>query len=363
MAESDYQPPPDYSQTLTPSQAAPRFAGLYQATMNDGQPVAPRQPAQEPAQRVEQPRQAREPAEPDTYQPPPRIDGSGEEERVSAPAEAGADDGQEAEEETGTEDQSRSLKLPPGLSKTEQERFLSLPPEAQAFIAEREQTRNNAKAQEGREAAEARRAREAIEQERAQYAQALKPLIQKLDETYANKWAKVNFAEIAKTDPVAAQQQFFEYQAFLADSRAAHAEAQRLDALQKQDAEKRLQEHLAAENDKLQRLVPDYADGRKQKKLMGDWKQTCLDYGFTEEEFGGVADARMFQLVNDAMQWRRAQKARTEAEKSPPPRTIRSGNGAATPQVQRAAAAQQQLARTGRPEDAAAFFKARKLLQ
>lgn len=359
MADGEYTPPPDYSKgTLSPETAAPRFAGLYQATMTDNPPQQERQAPEAPPPVQREARQAPpvEQDDPGAYRPPPRLDARPEQDQ--APAQAGADDGQDADGEAGA-DTPRLPQMPPGLSKAEQERFAALPPEAQAFIAEREQQRHNARSAEGREAAAQRQALAAIEQERAHYERELKGFLGKLDETYRNKWSKVDFRALAEKDPVEAQKQFLEYQAFLADAQKAKAEADAIAERQKQADEQRLREHLASEHEKLTKLIPDYADGRKREKLMRDLYQTGLDYGFEAEVVGNIADARMLHVLHDAMQWRRAVKARQEAERQPPSRALRPGTGAATPQAQRMNGARQRLRQTGSIEDAAAVFRGR----
>lgn len=354
--QAHYEPPPDYSKAVEPGAAGPMFRGLFNATMEDNpQPrPSPAADAREPAPPPPAPRDQSLPPDDGGYRPPPRVDATGFEEIESA--QAGPDDQGEGDESAAGESPP-STRMPPGLSQAEQERFKALPPEDQQWIFESATRLNSDRRQEGREAAEARRAREAVEQERAHYERNLKPLLDRLDKTYANKWQGVDWKALAEKDPVEAQKQFFEYQTFLADSRAAHAEAQMLTERQKQEAETRLRDHLASESEKLQKLIPDMADGRKRDKLIRDLHQAVLDYGFEPEIADNIADARMLHVVHDAMQWRRAQKARAEAERNPPPRQIRSGNGAPAPQVQRRVAATERLRRSGRVEDAADAFK------
>jgi hypothetical protein len=354
--EAHYEPPPDYSKAVDAGQAGGMFKGLFNATMAD-QPVPPA-PDTEPAQPTREPpprRTQQEPEEPAGYQPPPRIDATGHEE-IEAPAEAGAESDQDADAEAGA-DTPRPPQLPPGLSKAEQERFLALPPEAQAFIAERERDRNNARSAEGREAAEARRAREAVDQERAYYAQHLKTVLDRANSVFADKWAKVDWKAEAEKDPLNYIKLRSEYDADMATRRELEEHNRVVQLREQQEAERRMAAHLASEYEKLQKLIPDMADGRKRDKLMRDLRQTVLDHGFEPEVADGIADARMLHIVHKAMLWDRAQKARAEAEKNPPPRPIRAGNGAPTPQVQRRNAATERLRRSGRIEDAADAFK------
>jgi hypothetical protein len=69
------------------------------------------------------------------------------------------------------------------------------------------------------------------------------------------------------------------------------------------------QEYIKAQADKVLEKNPSWAKPEVFKKALADMTEFVADaYGFSPEEFGGIQDARMLEVVKDAMKYRSSAK-------------------------------------------------------
>lgn len=116
---------------------------------------------------------------------------------------------------------------------------------------------------------------------------------------------------LAQSDPIGWTQQNAEYQqevvAYNAKLQAVHQQQQQAEQAQAVA----MQKHLAEQRQILESTVPGYGTPETQESL----KDTGVSYGFSVEEVSGITDARMVQVLHDAMLYRQT-KAKTEAVKA-----------------------------------------------
>lgn len=339
-----YMPPVDIKPT-TPEGAAGDFKGLFADVFGDNPEAAEPQPR---AQARAPQRPAPEPVE-DTQESPPEPD----DDQPRAADEPPDDD------EPPADDGPQPVQVPRGMSRDDAERFRSLPPDAQAIVADMYRAQHEARSDLGRQTAERVRQtdaeREAITRERTHYAEQLKTLIPAL-QAKVQKDAD-DLATLAKERPDLYVQKLEELRQSQALFIAAQAEQKRVADQEAAESNRRYAEYVDGERKKLEARIPDYADGRKREKLVRDLGDYLLkEVGFDRGDVENLADSRMFETAYKAMMWDRAQKAKAEALKANPPRVMRPG----TPQQGRAGnveSAAERLRKSGRVEDAAEVFK------
>jgi hypothetical protein len=269
--------------------------------------AAPEAAAAEPTQ--ESPAQAEEAAPADTQAP-------GQTEGVPEPAE-----------------QVPPIEPPRSWTKDEKERFLSLPRETQAYLAEREQERDREIRRSQNEAAEKLKGlnakEQAVEQARQQYESALPQLLGNLQSQQAGEFADVR--TMADVERLAREDWPRYLQWDVAQKKIAAVTQEMLSAQQRQAQEKlqRFSEFAKHEDDLFIERVPDMADAEKAAKLQGAAMTVLKDLGFSEAELGdswnggkdlSLRDHRVQLLIRDATLWREAQvKAKAAATKPVPP--------------------------------------------
>ncbi len=78
-------------------------------------------------------------------------------------------------------------------------------------------------------------------------------------------------------------------------------------------------EFVAEQSKLLQSRIPEFADPNKAREITGKIRSTASEaYGFTDDELGGIVDARHVQVLHDAMKWRELQAARTQKAPAAP---------------------------------------------
>lgn len=341
------------TESITVDQAAGKMGGLFASVVEDAHKEGLWRDEGAPERQAPQ-RQAREPAPQEEPEDTPPA--ASEEPEAEAPPE---------ENEQPDDDGPQPVAIPPGLSKAEREKFLTLSPQQQEAVAEFQRQTHAERSAAGREAAERAKAleaeRQAIAAERGHYAQNLKVLIPTL-QAQADEFKAVDWAKMAQDDPAGYVVKLEQARQKNAQLAMARAESERIELQTRQEAERQHMEFLKAERTKLEDALPDFRDGRKRQKLVNDLRDTLLkDYGFDAADVDGLADSRMFRVAHDAMQWRRAQAARATAPKADAPRPIRPGAPPQPPSSKRVADAQQRLGKTGSVDDAANVFKALKI--
>lgn len=203
--------------------------------------------------------------------------------------------------------------------------------------------------------------RKVLEAERTHYAEQLKGIIPALQVQLQDKFANVDWTDLAKTDPAKYVEMRAEFDQYATRLQIAQAEQQRIEAQTKAQRDADLKERLQQEKAKLVEKLPDFGHPEKGKALAGELKSFLKGQGYTDEEIAGAHDHRALMIAHDAMQYRKAQKAKAEAAKQ----------GKVVPQVQKpgtatrsdpkhaaVSAAKERFGKTGKVNDYAAVLRA-----
>lgn len=133
-----------------------------------------------------------------------------------------------------------------------------------------------------------------------------------------------------------------------------HQQAQASALTEQQEAAR-----LEAEKAKLHQAIPAFADPEKAPALASKMRETAANFGFSEAEVGGITDARMLQVLHDAMLYRQnmAQSEKV-TEKVAKARPVVKPKGAKVQDQSTIKREEQRKAfrKSGRIEDAAALI-------
>ena len=125
--------------------------------------------------------------------------------------------------------------------------------------------------------------------------------------------------ELMDKDPIGYMQAEARYRKEVAEFQAQQAQIQQTAAAQRQMQERALAEFVAEQGKILQSRIPEFADPNKAREITGKIRNTAAEaYGFTDQELGGITDARHVQVLYDAMKWRELQAARTQKAPAAP---------------------------------------------
>lgn len=131
----------------------------------------------------------------------------------------------------------------------------------------------------------------------------------------------------------AAQQDFkARYQAIMDLKDKISNKAKESLSVQQEQQQQELAKTLAAENEKLLKMNPTWADQEVRKKEVGEIRSFLVSaYGFSESDMENVYDSRLIALIQDAMSYRKG-KQKVEQSKTkqipnfkPPGRKVTSG--------------------------------------
>lgn len=139
-------------------------------------------------------------------------------------------------------------------------------------------------------------------------------------------------------------------------------ERERIQQQQEQERNQQLVEHVKQESGRLLEAIPEWKDSevaKKEKERLNEYGQQL---GFTAEEMQGIYDHRAVVLMRKAMLYDQATDKRKElrpAKKKGATKTARPGTPSTPGSKQRKAAERQRerLAKSGRPQDAAALIE------
>lgn len=125
--------------------------------------------------------------------------------------------------------------------------------------------------------------------------------------------------ELMDKDPIGYMQAEARYRKEVAEFQAQQSQIQHTAAAQRQMQERALAEFVAEQGKILQSRIPEFADPNKAREITGKIRNTAAEaYGFTDQELGGITDARHVQVLYDAMKWRELQAARTQKAPAAP---------------------------------------------
>jgi hypothetical protein len=164
-----------------------------------------------------------------------------------------------------------------------------------------------------RAAAEARKSVEAMQQQITQERQQLATLIQTIQQTGLQEPKEPDPALMDK-DPLAYMKQDAKYKQELKEYTAKRAAVQQQYQQHTQAEQQRLQQFRAEQEQALIQSIPELADPVKAAPVKQAIVRAGTQYGFTEDELGGIVDARQVRVLNDARKWQELQAQKAAAQ-------------------------------------------------
>jgi hypothetical protein len=204
------------------------------------------------------------------------------------------------DQEVTEPDENPAIIPPNSWNAEEKEQFKLLPPEIQQTLARRESERDSAVSQRMQQLAEQRKSIEGqvaqATQAQTQYAQTLNQLLSltvpELQEIENTDWVRLASEDqheyIRRTAVRDGLRQRVGYM---------QQQMQQVQQQQQQQMLAQHQEHLVQQYQVLTEQVPEFRDANKAQALVQDIGQTMQGYGFTTEEIGSVADARIVRVM------------------------------------------------------------------
>lgn len=293
--------------------------------------------------------------------PAMRPDGSdGKSESIAA-----TDDGETirgTEQEADTESDS-PVEPPASWKAADRELFGTLPKALQERIASREQERERAVNEALRESASQRKAAEneraARDSERHALQQRLDSLALGLQQQLASEFGEIrspaDLIALAQKDPA-------RYAVLRAKQDAlqqAHVEQQHNQAQAMEQQSVQLRAFAEGEKAALIAKRPDLKDKTTRERFARDLKDYAVSVGYTPEQFDGNLSHVNLLVLEKAMLYDRAKRARAEAEVRPVPRVQQPGTGATRGEraAEHRVARLKRLERSGRIEDAVGLLR------
>lgn len=277
---------------------------------------------------------------------------------------AGEADAGDAARETRAEDNQPSEIDAPASWKTEdRELFRNLPPALQTRIAARERERERAVNEALREAASHRKAaengRRAQQTERMAYEQHLGALVngmqQQLAADFADLRSPADLVALAQKDPA----RYAVLRARQDALQQAQMQHQQIEAQMAEQQNAQLQSYAQREKAALIEKRPDLKDRAKRGRFARELKDYAVSLGYTPEQFDGNLSHVNILVLEKAMLYDRARKARADAEVRPVPRV--QAPGTAATRSERGSDSRtgklKKLERSGRIEDAIGLLR------
>jgi hypothetical protein len=114
-------------------------------------------------------------------------------------------------------------------------------------------------------------------------------------------------------DPIGYMQAEARYRKDASEYQTQQYQIQQTAAAQRQMQEQALAEFVSEQGKVLQSRIPEFADPNKAREVTAKIRSTASEaYGFSDQELGGIVDARHVLVLHDAMKWRELQAARTK---------------------------------------------------
>jgi len=199
---------------------------------------------------------------------------------------------------------------------------------------------------------------EPVRQERQVYAERLAQMaeaIEALVPTREPDWQTLR----NQVSPEEFTQAFADWRANAQRLGKVQAEQARVWDLQQKDDTTRLQAMLAVENEKMLAALPEMADAEKGKALKDDLVSYAKSLQFTDDDLAQVYDHRLLVLLDKARRWDQTQQRKPKVEEKIDRAldSLKPSAPKSTSKGQPFARAQEQLANTGRVDDAANVFR------
>jgi len=156
---------------------------------------------------------------------------------------------------------------------------------------------------------------------------------------------------MADEDPIGYMQERARYDQAMTAYQQQQAQLQQYQTQIAQQTEAQRRAFLAQQQQLLVERIPEFGDAQKAAEIKTRLREVGKGYGFSDEELGGIADARAVQVLHDAAQWRALQAAKASGQTPKAPPSVKPGARTAEA-PNRARAKQLETARkSGRPED------------
>tara|TARA_E500000331_G_scaffold72268_1_gene67087 strand:- start:2572 stop:3546 length:975 start_codon:yes stop_codon:yes gene_type:complete len=169
-----------------------------------------------------------------------------------------------------------------------------------------------------------------------------------------NEYSNIDFEKLYEDDPVEASRLEHKMR-----KRAENLNRINQETLQAQTVE--LRKYVEAQEKKIVRLIPEFADVNKAKTLKNDMKNYLSGVGFNSQEIDTVYDHRQVLLIRDALAYDKIRKANPRVKKQVvnAPRVVKSGAAKTKADVNARLKADKlnRLKKTGAAKDAASIFK------
>jgi len=196
---------------------------------------------------------------------------------------------------------------------------------------------------------------QAVAQERQQYQAALQQfdqiLVQQEDE-----YNQIDWNQLAAEDPslfVLKQKEFQDIQTRKMQSKQ---EQQRILQTQQAEIQRKHQDMVRDESEKLVGVFPEFLDAGKRETLRQGWTDYALSQGYAKDEIDAVVDHRAFVILDKAMKYDKIQKATAKKSKvNKVPKTAKPGTRQSDtrPVAGKFKKNMKQLRQTGKVDDAA----------
>jgi hypothetical protein len=203
-----------------------------------------------------------------------------------------------------------------------------------------------------------------VEAERAHYGQQLKAVIPALHAQIQDKFAAVDWQQLANDNP--AEYVKLRAEADIAGQRLslAMAEQHRLQTQEDTERKTKYAEFVKSEATKLAEKLPVFADPEKSKAVKAQVKGHLKSIGYSDEEISQLADHRAATVAYESYLYRQAQKAKTVAATTAVQKNVPKVQkpGAPTrenPKLAALSAANERFTRSGKVDDLAAVLRAR----
>jgi hypothetical protein len=197
----------------------------------------------------------------------------------------------------------------------------------------------------------------AVEAERQHNEQILNDLVPMLQAQLQDKYAGVNWQELARENPSEYVALKAEFEDHVNRFNAARAEQQRIADANREEREVEYKQKLESEYKRMVEKIPDIAHPEKGKVIRGEIKTYLEGVGYSGEEISGLSDSRAAEIAYKAMLYDKAQKAKSAGAVKKLPKVQKSGTATRTdPKAAAASAAMDRLRKSGSVNDAADYF-------
>lgn len=190
--------------------------------------------------------------------------------------------------------------------------------------------------------------------ERSQYEQLIPALRQQLESLMPQE---PNWEKLHREDPLnypLIRDQWRDYQERLAATRA---EQERLSYIRQQEEQAQLRKIVEEGQKWLVEKQPEWRDAKKWDEARSKLKDYGRKIGYTDDELAQAYDPRALLVLDKARRYDELMANRPKPQKQEGPKPMKAGTTASSPRkTTEVTRMKQRLAKTGRVEDAAAFF-------